>query len=246
MLANEVAGQQGNVFLAVTQGRQLHGNHIQPVIEILTEAALLDLLTDILIGRRQDADVNRLTPGAAHRCYDTFLDNPEDLDLGRQAHVRDLVKKEGAAVGCPEKTIGVGHRPGKGALFMPEEFALQEGLGKGAAVDRDKDPILPGGPVVKSPGDELLPGAALALDQHGAVSWRHPVDQVHHSQDAAVVADQLVFAQGGLSLPLRGIFSSGNLTHRPVDHIPDNVHLERLPDVVIGAKAHGLNGVVRG
>ena len=56
---------------------------------------------------------------------------------------------------------------------MPEELALDQAGGDGAAVQFDERPVPARTPVVQSARDELLPGAGLALDEDRRVARRH-------------------------------------------------------------------------
>jgi hypothetical protein len=63
------AGKQGEmrrerryIFLPLPQRRELHGKNAEPVIEVLTKAAVGDLLTEVTIGSGHETDVN-LTRG---------------------------------------------------------------------------------------------------------------------------------------------------------------------------------------
>ena len=49
---------------------------------------------------------------------------------------------------------------------MPEEFGLQQGVGKGRAIQLDKGPVPPAAAVVQGRGDQFFSGPPLAPDQH--------------------------------------------------------------------------------
>src|SRR5690349_3841301 len=59
---------------------------------------------------------------------------------------------------------------------MTEEFALDHPFGEGLAVDRDERAVGAGAPVVEHPRDQLLAGAAFALDKRGRARGRHAAD----------------------------------------------------------------------
>ena len=61
-----------------------------------------------------------------------------DLEVGGGAV--DVIQKDGAAVGLFEFALFVPDGAGEGAPHVPEELALQEGLGQRAATDLDEGP----------------------------------------------------------------------------------------------------------
>ena len=85
--------QQRNVLDPLTQGRHFDGEDVQAIEQILTEAARLDHLLQILVGGGNDAHVGVLGLVAAHPLEGPLLQNPQQLDLHRQRHVADLVEK---------------------------------------------------------------------------------------------------------------------------------------------------------
>ncbi|HEX3474840.1 MAG TPA: hypothetical protein VHT91_07345 [Kofleriaceae bacterium] len=56
-------------------------------------------------------------------------------------------------------------RIGERALDVPEQLALQQRLGEGRAIDRDKRPGGAATALVNGAGDQLLAGTALTGDQ---------------------------------------------------------------------------------
>ncbi len=103
---------------------------------------------------------------------------------------------------------------------MPEQFAVDEILGNGPAVDLDERLVPPGGALVDGVGDNLLAHARLPDNQHGVLERRHLIDLRHHAPEArirphhlvaglryqfavqiAVVGDQLLFQTDHLLVP---------------------------------------------
>src|SRR5690606_14608997 len=96
-----------------------------------------------------------------------LLQDAEQLHLQRQRQLADLVEEERAAVRLLEQARLVARRVGERAAPVPEELALEQVLGDGAAVDRDEGPRPARRPGVERAGDELLADAALAGDERG-------------------------------------------------------------------------------
>src|SRR5690606_24714551 len=169
----QVAGDDRDVVAALAQRRQVQVDHVVAVVQVLAEAALQDLLLEVAVGRRQDADVDRLGAGVADPHDDLLLDGAQDLHLQVERHLADLVEEQGAAVGRLELARLVGDRAGEGALDVAEQLALEQVLRDGAAVDGDERPVLARRAAVDLAGDQLLAGAGLAGDEHRDVGGRH-------------------------------------------------------------------------
>jgi hypothetical protein len=85
----------------------------------------------------------------------------QELDLGGGGDGSDFVEKDGAAVGQFEFPLARFRGPGEGAFLMAEEFALNEGLGQGAAMDADEGPFAARAEAVDELGQVTLAGAGF-------------------------------------------------------------------------------------
>ena len=88
-----------DVVAALAQRRQVQVDDVEPVVEVLAEAARLDLLLEVAVGRGDDADVDRLGLGVADAEDDPLLQRAQELHLQRERHLADLVEEQRAAVG---------------------------------------------------------------------------------------------------------------------------------------------------
>ena len=94
------------------------------------------------------------------------------LDCRGRGMSPDLVEQHGPAVG-PLELAGAPRRcPGESTALMSEQLAFDQRLGNGGAVDGDEGACLSRTVVVDQPGDELLAGPALSLNQHCDVAIR--------------------------------------------------------------------------
>ena len=75
---------------------------------------------------------------------------------------------------------------------MPEELALEQGLGDGRAVHGNERSIGALAVRVDGPGDELLAGAALARDENDGVGRRDLHDAPEHVADGLGPADDVL------------------------------------------------------
>ncbi len=109
--------------------------NIEAIIEIIPKPALPHHFLQVAIGGGDDAHIHLLGPIAPYGFELPGLQNPENLGLDRQGEFADFIQKHGAPVGHQKASVFTNGGPGKGAPFMPEEFALQQGLGQGGAID---------------------------------------------------------------------------------------------------------------
>jgi hypothetical protein len=88
--------------------------------------------------------------------------------LQRKRQFADLVQEQSALAGGHEQSrVGV-ERRGEGAAEVPEELALEEGLGNGPAVDRHEGGVGARAGGVNGAGRHLLAHSAFAGDEHVA------------------------------------------------------------------------------
>ena len=125
-----VGGEEGDVFLAAAERRELEGDDVEAVEEVFAEAALFDGLLEVDVGGGDDADVDLDLLVAAHVHEAAVLEDAQDLGLHVHAHGADLVEEEGATVGYFEEAFLGGDGGGEGAALVAEEGGFEE-LGGG-------------------------------------------------------------------------------------------------------------------
>jgi hypothetical protein len=86
--------------------------------------------------------------------------------LLRPGHFADLVKKQCAAVGLLEQTGLVTHTARIGTLGVTKDLGLEQAVGEGCAIDRQKGFVMSRGVTVNVAGRQLLARTGLALQQH--------------------------------------------------------------------------------
>ncbi len=177
----------------------------QPVEEVLAEQARGDLGREVLVRRRDEADVERARLERAEPEDGPLLEDAEELRLDRERHVADLVEEDGAARRLLEEPELHLVGPGEGALLVPEELALEERLRERGAVDSEEGLLAARGARVDRVRDDLLPGPRLAEDEHVHVRLgdaRHEgVDPLHRlgpHDDGPSLDLEVGVAHGGL------------------------------------------------
>src|SRR5207245_6359639 len=88
----------------------------------------------------------------------------------RKTQIADLIQEQRALIHRLEEADLSRLGPREGAFFMPEQFALDQGLRHGRAVERPKRTVCAGALRVQGPRDELLAGAAFARDEDGRLA----------------------------------------------------------------------------
>src|SRR5690606_3601334 len=116
--------QERDVALALAQRRQAHLDHVEPVVEVLAEATLPDLLQQVAVGRRDQPYVDLDGLDAADPLELLLLDRAEQLHLHVDRDLADLVEEERAVVRELEAARLAGDGAGERALLVAEELAL--------------------------------------------------------------------------------------------------------------------------
>ncbi len=119
--------------------RQLDREHVEPVVEIGPEGALVDPLLQVDIGRGDDAKIDFGDLVRSDWLDFALLQHAQQLDLQLQRHFADLVEEQGAAVGGPELAvaalaIGARIRTRRDA----KKFGFDQRVGNGGDIDADE------------------------------------------------------------------------------------------------------------
>jgi hypothetical protein len=142
------------------------------------------------------AHVDLLLALAAQAQHRAFLQRAQQLGLQRQRQLADLVQEDGAAVGQLEPAGAFTMAAGEGAAFVAEQFALEQRLGNGGAVDLDEGRVAARAGQVQRAGEQLLAGAAFTQQQHRGRGRRHTLQFAQCTQQRRRGADDAV-ARGG-------------------------------------------------
>ncbi len=191
-LARESLHQQRDVLRPLAQRRQLHAHHVQTVEEILAEALVGDQGVDVAVGGRDHPHVDPRRPLVPDPIELAVLQDPQDLGLGRQRHVADLVHEQRPPVRQPEPSLPVGHRTGERAAPVPEELALPHLHRDRGAVDAHVRPLRPAAQAMDHPADELLAGPRFPQQQDGRGAGGHGADQPHRLHPGAGAPERLL------------------------------------------------------
>ena len=197
------------------------------------------------VGRGDHADVDLdLLLAAAHPPEAAFLQHAQELRLRRVVHLRDLVEKQGAAVGQLEAAEAALGGAGEGPALVAEQLALDEGLGDCRAVDRDERLVAPVRELVNRARHELLARAAFPVHKHGRVARRRQLDPAIYLLHALRLANQL--AEAALLLQLMAqeadLARQRLLLDRFLEQHLQPRGVDGLGEIVERAAAHGFHG----
>ena len=163
--SDEAVDQGGDVLLPLAQARRLDGEDVQPVEQILAEAALRHGLGQVAVGGGDDPHIH------LHRAFGpdgvdlALLQGAQQLDLDVQRQLAHLVEEQGAAVRLLELAQVLVGGAREAALLVAEQDALHEVLGDGAAVHRHERLAGPVRGAMDRAGDDFLADPAFAGDQ---------------------------------------------------------------------------------
>ena len=117
---------------------------------------------------------------------------------------------------------------------MAKEFTLQQCVHDGCTINGHKRPVGAAAVAVDGAGNEFLSGAALALDQNGGFTRRHPGDKLIHLAHALAFADHAVLdVEFLLQTPIliSEPFQVARVFNRQRGHVPERRHqLQELPN----------------
>ena len=196
-LLEEVLRQPEHVVFALAERRQVHGDDVEPIEEILTEQAGRDGRPEVRVRCRDDAHVDVLDRVASDRFHLAGLERPEQLHLRARRQIADLVQEERAAVGRLEETCACGECRREGTAGVPEELALDQLLRDRCAVDRDERLACASRSLMDLARHELLTRAALAEHEDRRVRLRDAGDDAIDLPHLRTGTDHLARTQIG-------------------------------------------------
>jgi hypothetical protein len=191
----EMVGEGEDVFAPLSQRRDVDAQHGDSIVEIFAKSPLANRASQVAMGRGHDPYVDLALAVGSHGPDPTFLEDPEELRLEAGRGLGDLIEEERALVGLLDEPLAVAFGPAECAANMPEELALEEGVGECGAVDGDEGVAAAGAALVDCAGDQLLAGAGLSGDEHRGARGGGPGRELQHVPHGAAARDE---GRGGL------------------------------------------------
>ena len=125
-MIEEEIDQQADVVAAVAQRRQVQLEHAEPVVQVLAEPLVADVLLQVLIRGGDHADVDAHFLRRPDRQKRMAFENPQQLGLAFERQLADFVEKQRAQVGLLEEADVVAIGAGERAGLVAEQLALHE------------------------------------------------------------------------------------------------------------------------
>ena len=151
---DEVRRERGNVMAPLAQRRNAELDDLQSVQQILPEAPLLDHLAEVAVGGGHDPCVNADAPIRADRRNLLRLHGPKQLGLNGRGQLANLIEEESAARRRAKESVAPSVGARERAPLVPEEVALDEGVGDRADVQRDERTVGARGALMDRAGHE--------------------------------------------------------------------------------------------
>ncbi len=90
--------QRGDILYPIAQGRQRNRDYIESMIQIFAERAASYRVIEILVGRRDNFDIDPDRLGAADPFKLPLLEKAQEFGLQLRGNIADLIEEDGAAV----------------------------------------------------------------------------------------------------------------------------------------------------
>ena len=188
----KVLDQQGNIRSPLTKRRYLQVYDIEPVEQVFPEPPLGNQMTQVTVGCGYHPDVHSCDcPIGADFPHFAGLQKAEQQALHAEAHLANLVQEYGAPLSELENPRFVAIRAGEAALYVTEQFGLEQGVRQSSAVHRDELPASTTTLAVDGPGNEFLPGTTLACNEDLGLQTRDPAYLGAQPDQCGAIADQL-------------------------------------------------------
>ena len=187
-----MAREHRYVARTIAQRRQVNGDDVQAVVQILTKRARVDGCPQIAIGRRQDPQVDADRPRTADPLELAVLQHPQQFALERVGEFTNLVEEDRSAVSQLEPAFLLCDGASERAALVPEQFAFEQRLREGGAIDCDKRFSRARTVEMNRARRQLLAGPGFAGDENSGVDPRDLGNARMDRVDCLTAPDHLV------------------------------------------------------
>ncbi len=186
---------------------------VEAIVEVFAELAVLDLLDHVAVGCRDEAEIDFHRPLGADRIDLTFLQSAEQLHLGFERQLADLIEKERAAVGFLEFAGTFIDSARERPLFMAEQNAFDQIFWDRTAVDGDEGAADAIALALNSASNELFADAAFAFDQNRNVRCGGALAERDHALHGFAAKNEIAEGQGAVG----GLFDTRDFVRQRLD-----------------------------
>src|SRR5712691_10401232 len=184
-------GEENGVVLPFAQRRKIDRQDIEPEQEVPPKMTVPYQFSKIRVARRNDPDVGVAHHRAAHGTIFEILEETQQCDLRLRGQHLDLVQEQRPSFCFRDQAspgvAGVGER----SSSMTEQLALDQAVGKSAAVYGNERKTLARAQVVDGARDQLLAGPGLALEQNRGVTSGEALRQFKYVQERGRLPDEV-------------------------------------------------------
>src|SRR6266850_4595763 len=174
----KLAGQENNVLSTFTKWQDANRNNGKPKIQIFAKFSVIDQLFQICVGRRDQPRIDLDLLSTAHSLQALFLKEAKQLYLNSRGKLANLIKKEGAAIGCFQQSFALNMSAGEGAFFVTEKLTLQKIFRNSIAVDGDKRAVLTRAAAMNGGRCHFFAGTAFSEQEHWSISPSYLANKV--------------------------------------------------------------------
>src|SRR5690606_6220303 len=129
---------------ALAQGRKVNTQDVDPIKQVRAKSTKGGGLSQVLIGRADDSDINRNLPGSSHSDNLAFLNDTQQRSLGRQRHLADFIQEYCPAVGHLEASDSTARaRSRERSALVPEQLRFHQLFRNRGAIQRNEGLPLP-------------------------------------------------------------------------------------------------------
>src|SRR5262249_39999175 len=189
--SEEMPDQFGDILRPLGEGRDADREYVQPIEQILAEAAGFHIGDEVAVGGGDDPHVDLYRPARADRLDLVSLDRAQQLHLRGGRKLANFVEEQRAA-GCFHELARVAlGRAGEGALLVAEQDRLDEIVGDGATIDRHEWLGAPLASAMDGARDQLFADARLAFDEYRDRRVRRLLGGAQHGEHARAACDDV-------------------------------------------------------
>ena len=216
---------------------------VQAVEQILAKPAALDQIDEILVGRRDQPEIDLDRPSRADRVDLPVLQGAQQLHLGLEGQFADFVEEQRAAVGFGELADVSFRGAGEGALLVAEQDGFDEVFRQRPAIDGDESLTSPLGAALDGARHQFLADPRFSFDQHGNIRLRRAFGEPNDARHVLGLGDDVLerqLAGAAARGPAQFVFERVD-AQRVLDRDLQPLGADGLDDKVQRAGAHRGN-----
>ena len=183
--------QHGDILASVRDRRQSNLNPAQSVVEIFSQAPLVDHHLRFAVRGRDEANIHPLRLLSPDRPHFAVVDHAEQLCLKPRIEGLEFIEKKHPFVGLAQQTSPIPIGAGEGTPAVAEKFGLEKVRGRQSAVMRHEGPLADPRMRMDRPGNQFFTSARVTCDKHMDIASRGHQDPMPYLNHGFALPDQL-------------------------------------------------------